>query len=280
MRTISAGLEAHLAGEVTTLATLWKVTRVDGQVYGFTDHDQDLNVGGITYEAATGYTRSAVRASLGLAVDNLEVQGMLDSSAIAVDDIRGGLWDYAVVEVFLCNWADLAQGTLVLVKGKLGQIRDGRSRFVAELRGMGQHLAQPFGRLYTPACDADLGDARCGINLGPLTVTGTLTGVTSKRVFADTARTEADGYFDHGEITFTSGNNNGLSMEVKTHLLSGGALTLQLPMPFALQAGDAYSLTPGCDKSFATCVAKFANGVNFQGFPHLPGLDRLIGGGL
>lgn len=29
----------------------------------------------------------------------------------------------------------------------------------------------------------------------------------------------------------------------------------------------------GCDKSFATCKAKFANGVNFRGFPHLLGND-------
>jgi uncharacterized phage protein (TIGR02218 family) len=279
MRTISAALEAHLAGETTTLATLWKVTRTDARVFGFTDHDRDLGVGGVTYRAETGYTRSAVRASLGLAVDNLEVQGVLDAPDLTVDEIRAGKWDYATVEVMLVNWADVSMGTLTLTKGKMGHIRAGRSSFTAELRGMSQHLQQPIGRLYMPSCDADLGDSRCGINLASFTVTGTVTGVTSKRAFADTGRTEADGYFDGGKLTWLTGNNTGLSMEVKTFINAGGALTLQLPMSYHVQPGDTYSLSAGCDKSFATCKAKFSNGVNFQGFPHLPGLDWLMRGG-
>jgi uncharacterized phage protein (TIGR02218 family) len=280
MRTISAGLEAHIAGEVTTLATLWKVTRVDGTVYGFTDHDQDLTLSGVTYQSETGYTKSAVRASLGLAVDNMEVQGVLDAAAITVDDIRAGKWDYATVEVMLANWADLTMGTLKLTKGRLGRIQDGRSSFTAELRGLSQHLAQPIGRLYMPACDADLGDTRCGVTLASFTVTGTITGVTSKRAFADTGRAEADGYFDGGKITWTGGANSGLSMEVKTFLNAGGALTLQLPMTYTVQAGDTYSLSAGCNKTFAICGSKFSNAVNYQGFPHMPGIDRLLSGGL
>ena len=47
MKTVSAGLEAHLALEATTLATCWKVTRTDGTVYGFTSHDKDLVVSGV-----------------------------------------------------------------------------------------------------------------------------------------------------------------------------------------------------------------------------------------
>ena len=42
MKTISAGLAQHLAGEVTTLATCWKITRRDSVVLGFTDHVFDL----------------------------------------------------------------------------------------------------------------------------------------------------------------------------------------------------------------------------------------------
>lgn len=34
----------------------------------------------------------------------------------------------------------------------------------------------------------------------------------------------------------------------------------------------------GCDKRFTTCRNKFGNGVNFRGFPHLPGNDFIIGG--
>jgi hypothetical protein len=32
---------------------------------------------------------------------------------------------------------------------------------------------------------------------------------------------------------------------------------------------------PGCDKTWKTCVGIFANGINFQGFPEIPGDDFL-----
>ena len=60
MRTISTALTAHLAGEVLTTATLWKITRRDGQVFGFTDHDSDLTVSGVTYASTGGHTSSAM----------------------------------------------------------------------------------------------------------------------------------------------------------------------------------------------------------------------------
>jgi uncharacterized phage protein (TIGR02218 family) len=280
MRTLSAALEAHLALSVTTLATLWKVTRADGLIYGFTDHDEDLVIAGVTYKASTGYARSAVRATLGFTPDNLELSGALASSAITAADIRAGLWDYAVVEIFYCNWADLTQGVGKLSKGKLGAIKDGRNGFVSELLGLSSHLGQAIGRVYSPACDANLGDARCTVSLAPFTKAGAVTAVTSKRAFADAARAEANGYFDGGKLTWLTGNNAGLKMEVKTFLLAGGAFTLQLPMPFAVQVGDTYSAIHGCDKTPATCIATFANIVNFRGFPNVPGPRRLVSGGL
>jgi hypothetical protein len=54
MKTISTALAEHLAGDVTTLATCWKITRRDGVVLGFTDHVRDLDVDGVTYRAASG----------------------------------------------------------------------------------------------------------------------------------------------------------------------------------------------------------------------------------
>ncbi len=44
-----------------------------------------------------------------------------------------------------------------------------------------------------------------------------------------------------------------------------------------LVVGDGFEVTVGCDKAFATCKAKFANALNFRGFPHLPGNDAAYG---
>ena len=42
--------------------------------------------------------------------------------------------------------------------------------------------------------------------------------------------------------------------------------------------GDTFSVTAGCDKQFATCKSKFANGLNFRGFPFMPGNDAVLAG--
>jgi len=173
--------------------------------------------------------------------------------------------------------SDLTAGTRPLRRGRIGEVTLGRSVFEAELRGLAQAFTQQLCELTSPTCRAALGDARCGVDLVPLTVTGTVTSVTSPRVWTDSTRAEAAGYFTFGRLTWTSGANAGYSMEIKTHA-SGGVMTLQLPMPFALAVGDGYSLEPGCDKLLATCIGKFSNVDNFRGEPHLPGQDAILRG--
>lgn len=284
MKTVSAALDAHLARTSTTLATCWKVTRVQGspeQVYGFTDHDRNLTIDGVVYRSSTGYTRSAIQSHASLAVDNLDLEGALVSGAITETDIRAGLWDFAAVEIFLVNWADLSMGTIKERKGTLGEVRSGRNHFIVELRGLTQQLQQAVGRQYAMSCDADFGDSRCGFNAASVTFSGSVTSVTDNRTFNDSSRSEATDYYTKGKIKFTGGLNQGLYMDIKAYALSGGAFQLQLPMPFTIQIGDTFLVTAGCRKRFAEdCIAKFNNGVNFRGFPHIPGLDQISSGGL
>ena len=43
----------------------------------------------------------------------------------------------------------------------------------------------------------------------------------------------------------------------------------------ALAFGATFAIYAGCDKRFETCRAKFANTLNFRGFPHMPGNDAV-----
>jgi uncharacterized phage protein (TIGR02218 family) len=276
MKTISAELKAHLAQETTTLATLVRVERQDGQVFGFTDASDDITYAGVLFRSNVGHTPTSVKTTSALNVDNLEIETYLDQSAITEADAQAGLWDYAQVEIAHVNYNDLSMGHMTLRKGWMGQIRTGRNQIIAELRGMMQPLQQIIGRIYAPACDADLGDARCGIALASYTVTGTATAVSSQHQFTDSSRAEAAAYFEGGKLIFTSGDNVGYAMEVKS--FASGVITLQQGMPNPIAVGDAYSLSAGCDKLLATCRDKFSNVVNFRGFPHVPGTDRLISG--
>jgi uncharacterized phage protein (TIGR02218 family) len=90
MITTSTILKAHLASDVTTLALCWKVTRRDAVTAGFTSFSRDLVVDGITYKASTGFTPTAIETSAGLAVDQLEVEAILNDTSITEADLQAG----------------------------------------------------------------------------------------------------------------------------------------------------------------------------------------------
>jgi uncharacterized phage protein (TIGR02218 family) len=274
-KTISAGLEAHHALPTTTLATLWKITRTDGAVFCFTDHDVDIQYGDAVYVAAQGYEPSEVQTSGRLNVDNLEIVGFLDAAGITQADLEAGKWDYARVEIARINRANTSQGVIYQRCGELGQVTVRDGRFVVELRGLMQYLQRQIGRVTAPNCDAKLGDARCGVDLDALTVSGTVTAVTSRQAFTDSALAQAEHYFRYGLVTWLTGENAGARMEVKA--FAAGLVTLQLPMIGDIAIGDTFEISPGCDKvRTGDCISKFDNAINFRGFDLVPGVDRTV----
>lgn len=274
MKTLSSALQTHLSRELATLATLIKITRTDGHVLGFTSCDKDVVVAGVTYKADGAFQASAIQNRAALSTDNQEMIGMIDGAIISEADLRAGLYDHARVDVYVCNWADLTQGVMQLRRGWLGHIRLMGGKYQAELRGLHDLLQRPFGDVYAPECRYAFGDTSCGINLAAQTATGSVTSMTDASRFTDSARSEADGVFAYGLLTWQTGANAGLAMEVKQ--FAGKQFTLWLAMPNAIAVGDSYSVYKGCDKRFATCQSVFNNAVNFGGFPYLPGVDRIL----
>ncbi|MGI3212890.1 baseplate hub protein [Roseovarius tibetensis] len=168
MKSTSTALAAHLAGPVTTLATCWRISRIDGREFFFTDHDRDLAFEGNLYRASSGYSRTAIAGDASLSVDNLDVEGVFDSAAITEEELRAGLFDQAEVRIFIVNWADPAMGALRMRRGWFGEVvLSEQDIFRTELRGMTQALQQRIGELYSPECRADLGDHRCKVPVAP-----------------------------------------------------------------------------------------------------------------
>jgi uncharacterized phage protein (TIGR02218 family) len=269
------GMQAHLESGATTLCWCWKLTRRDGAVQGFTDHDRMLAFDGVTYSAVSGFTASEVQSSLGLAVDNLTLAGALSSATLNESDLAAGLYDNAAIEIWRVNWADASQ-RLLMRKGVLGDVTRSGNAFQAEIRGLAQALNQPVGRSFGHLCDADLGDARCGLSLSA--ASGTIATAYDARRFTVSGLTAPSGDFTGGKLAFTSGANAGLAMEVKRHAVSGALVSIELwqAMARGVAAGDGFIVTPGCDKQFATCRDRFANAVNFRGFPYMPGNDAVM----
>ena len=274
-------LAEHLARTVTTACHCWRLTRAGGVVSGFTDHDQPLTVDGTLFEPETGFSASEARDTLGLAVDTVDVEGALSSAKISEADISAGLYDRATVETLLVNWR-APQDFALLRKATIGKITRSDGRFVAELESLVHALDRPSGRYVTRACDAELGDARCRVLLDHPDYAGA--GAVAS---VETAQTVAvsglggfdNGWFAHGTINWTTGGRGGRSEFIVGHRkdAAGVRLTLRPCGGPVIGAGDAFAVKAGCDKTFTTCKAKFANALNFRGFPHLPGNDAAYG---
>jgi len=267
MRTIPAPLQAHLDGGATTLCHCWMLTLRDATRLGFTDHDRALEFDGLTFAPASGLDAGALQSATGLAPDNIEVVGALSDDAITDSDLERGRFDDAEADIFRVNWADPAQ-RILLFRGSLGETTRGPLAFTAELRGMAHRLDQPQGRAYLRRCDAELGDARCGVTLTP--TPGTVTAIAPHGTLTVTGLPGGDAH-THGLLAWTTGANAGTTAPIRTQ--SGTTLTLWSPPPDPVAPGDTFTATRGCDKRFETCRARFDNAPRFRGFPHMPGDD-------
>lgn len=279
MRALPDALAAHLRGGVTTLCHGWRLTRRDGRVLGFTDHDRDLVVDGLVMRAASGIAGSESTQAQGLSVTGAEVSGALSAATLEEADLAAGQYDGAAIDLLLIDWTNPASHTL-LRRGTIGEVRRQGQAFTAEVRGLADSLNQTRGRVFGALCDADLGDARCGVNLAlpQFRATGVVSTVDAAGGLQVAGVGQQDGWFTRGRCLITSGANAGFASEVKAHGLSGAGAALQLwqrpPMPVA--PGDGLLLTAGCDKTFATCRDRFANALNFRGCPHMPGNDFVL----
>lgn len=275
MRQVPDELAAHLKQDATTTCYCWRVRLSDGTLMGFTDHDEALHFDGLTFLAASGFHASDNEAASGFAASSAEIAGGFSSEAVREDDLSSGRYDGALVETFLVNWQDTAQ-RLKLDLREVGEVTRAGGYFQAELRSLAHRLSQPQGRVYSRRCDARLGDSRCRVNLSSFRRDGTISQLLTVGKFRVGGLTgDAQGRFRLGRLTFTSGANSGLSFDVEEHQVSDDGVDLQfwIPPERSVEIGDTFTIVAGCDKSFAMCKATFANQLNFQGFPHIPGSD-------
>ena len=279
MKALPPALQARLSSGVTTLCHCWRVTRPDGTVLGFTEHDRDVRADGTTFLAGTGFSASRLEQSLGLSIDNVEAAGALSFAGITESDILAGRYDDAVVDLLLVDWGD--PGTFVILSsGNIGEVKREGLAFTAELRGVAHRLNQKIGSAYSRTCEAQLGDARCQVDLTQATMRSTFTamsGTAGRVIVASGLSGFADDWFTGGTLTFSSGSDAGIPFEVKSHRRTSGIdqLELWLPPPFPIAAGDAGTVLAGCRKTLAVCGSKFDNIANFRGFPHIPGTDAV-----
>jgi uncharacterized phage protein (TIGR02218 family) len=265
-------MAAFLDRDLTTVAFCWRLERTDGVALGFTGHDRDLAIDGLTYRAAPGMLPSAISLSDGFDPATLDIRGALTSDSITATDLRAGRWDGAALLVFMTDWETPGTEILPIARGLLGEVVVRGDAFEAELRGPAALLEMPVVEQTSPECRAELGDKRCRVDMAARVRTTRIAATIDAEVFEveDAAAGNAYGY---GRLRWLGGANSGTENAI---LRSDGAtLTLREPPAFAPAVGDLVEIAEGCDRLLATCSERFGNAANFRGEPHLPGTDLL-----
>ncbi len=273
-------LLAHLATGATHVCHCWAVTRRDGMILGFTDHDRRLAFDGITFSPESGLSAKALASTTGLAVNNTEAVGVLSSDAITEEDIEAGRYDGAEVQIWLVQWDDPSVRQVEFA-GTIGEITRASGGFQAELRGLSDALNQPQGRSYLKTCSAVLGDAGCGVDLSnpAFVARRDVTVETDGQSFRFDNLADYDArWFAGGRIEVLTGDARGLSAVIREDVQQENHRVIQVwePIRLPIALGDTVRLIAGCDKRPVTCREKFSNFINFQGFPDIPGDDWLV----
>jgi uncharacterized phage protein (TIGR02218 family) len=262
-----------LDGVLTTLAFCWRLERRDGVCLGFTTHDRDLEMGGVTYRSAPGMLPSAISISDGFDAAALDVGGALSSDAITQADLQAGRWDRAAVALFLIDWEAPQGDALPLARGELGDVAVKANGFETEVKGPAALLERPVAEQTSPECRAELGDRRCRVDMAGRTILTRVTAVPAEDEVEVAEASEEPNAYGYGRLRWIGGANSGIESAVLSS--DGGRLTLREAPPSDAAEGDLVEIVEGCDKSFATCTGRFGNAENFRGEPHLPGMDLL-----
>lgn len=260
-----------MSDTLTSVALAWTIARVDGVTIGLTDHDRDVAIGGLVHRAAPGIVPSAIKRTDGLEADTMDIAGALTSEAIGERDLLAGRWDGARVRLAAVDWAT-GEVAASLGSGTIGTVETRDDGFTAELRGAAAALDRPVAEETAPACRAELGDNRCRVAMAGRRRFARVIAAAGVAVALDVAEPSANGW-GLGRLRWLGGENCGLESAVAGS--SGATVTLRQVPPFAVPAGVLVEVIEGCDKTIATCAARFANAVNFRGEPYLPGIDLL-----
>jgi uncharacterized phage protein (TIGR02218 family) len=281
MKLASPALQAYLGSNANLIfADLWIFTLKNGTVMRYCSWDRDLTIDGNLYPSGdvliVGGKFKQVR---GLEANETEVTCYpnLGTKPSLIGNIpfltaaRQGIFDRAIAErlrVFMPTPGDVSLGTVRVFLGEVTDI-DPITRNTCILKCKDAtnllNIYMPR-RQYQPTCSWTFGDSNCGVDKAALSASS-VAGEGSSYTTILCALAQTAGHFNFGTVTFTSGNNKGISRSVLTY--SPGAITLTGPFPQPLVPGDQFTVAPGCSKTFAGATQSFDGGASYGNTPQL-----------
>jgi uncharacterized phage protein (TIGR02218 family) len=275
MKTLDADLRADLEHGAAYLAMAWMLRRRDGFELRVTDHDQSLLIDGHVFEPGGAIGLGQFESTATSGADELEAIGVLNSDAITESDIVDGLWDDAELRAYAVDWMRKS-APIPLLHAWIERIEVKDRAFEARLSNLRSKLEAPIGRIYQRVCDAQFGDRRCGVDAVQPAYRSAIEILTvhdDRTVEVSSAGDRQSGWFTRGVLLSHDGRSFGIEEDER----KGNRRRLRLDRSVsALSLGPGAYAIAGCEKTFEACVGKFSNGINFRGFPHMPGPDSVL----
>lgn len=259
------------SAQLETVATFWRIERADGIALGFVSHDRDLVFADLLHRAAPGMVPSAIRLSSSLEPDSAEITGALTHDAIREDDLARGRYDGARIVVGVVDWQTLEAEQLYA--GTIGAVgRDGAG-FSAELDSLKAALGRELVPRTAPTCRAEFCAPGCTLSPARFSREAVLAEISGDRAAVRLTMAVAPPLLADGTLRWIDGADAGRVLRIEG--VVGDWLHLEREVDGALAVGARAMVREGCDHTLDTCSARFANAVNFQGEPFLPGNDLL-----
>ncbi|MBI4227670.1 MAG: phage BR0599 family protein [Candidatus Omnitrophica bacterium] len=258
---------------------------LDTQTLKFTSYTRDVSFYDLTGAAAT-YT--AIPIAREGADTNLDMRA--DAIRIAVDNVTKAMSSYIannefrgrrlVIRRVFTNLLSAPTYYQPVFDGVMDRPLIGNTRAQIEAVSRLGFLAR-LGprRMYQLRCNWRFAvappDSGCANGIAAATLKDTRTAQTvdsgsTPTVIQDAARAEAANYWKIGIATFTGGTAANVGQKRRVVASAVGSFTVDVALPAAPAAGDAYDLERDCDLSFEDCRDRFANTQNFGGFPSIP----------
>ena len=247
---------------------LYLFNKLDTEFWTYTSTDQIISYGGRDYSPI-----AIKRGNIRLDINSLKTK--LDVT-IPLTNPFGRLWIQQPIEgivsltiyrfhknSFKIYWKGFVRG----VKFKPDVILVICSLKTTSLKRFG--LMRKYQRncglpLYSPLCAISEDDS-------DFFVDGTVNSVDGRTIDATILSSEVDGWFLGGKFKT---DDNEVLQKIVYH--SGTEIKIARSV-VSLKAGDTFRAWSGCDHLKATCKDKFANKLNFGGFPYLPNKNPFTG---
>lgn len=252
------------------------ITKLNDLEITLTSYDQDIEYGGYTWTAIP-LERRAIKYHTSLQVDELEVTAGVYGVTFGshnysmVELIQYGFLDNAKVDVYRIIPTKPELGHVLLYPGHIRKkvgFKDGT--FTFSITHVLDDLQRRFPtKYYQEQCNHSLFSSYCGLDRNTYVSSGIVEGGSTRTMLiSSTFLSQGEGYFEHGKVEFTSGDDQYITVSIER--CTSNHVYLYTELPHIPSNGDNFLVYPGCDKTGTMCHSKFNNYTNFLGFEHIP----------